>query len=216
MRASILSVARSHFQSEGYDGVAMRRIAEEVGVAEGTMFNYFRNKANLFLEIMLAEMRHDEIGDVVSEFIRRVSTACGEDGLYREEVQHMLYSCLMLHARPVTDLPKEMIRELICVVTSMMRKRPDLFRRMMSTEVELVDHLEQLMGTISSAGLLRHSDAKTAAESIYALFLYELLTYVHDHNMDKCAFAGAVRYKLSFLLEGYFNDNDSEEGISGV
>ncbi|MGH9661467.1 MAG: helix-turn-helix domain-containing protein, partial [Bryobacteraceae bacterium] len=42
IRAEILSAARDLFVKEGYAAVSMRRIAERVGCAPGTLYLHFR------------------------------------------------------------------------------------------------------------------------------------------------------------------------------
>jgi AcrR family transcriptional regulator len=51
-RETILVVARRLFQTEGYDGTAMARIAQEAGVAPNTLYWYFDDKDALLASIL--------------------------------------------------------------------------------------------------------------------------------------------------------------------
>ncbi len=50
-RKRILAAARTLFRSKGFDQSTTRDIASEVGVATGTMFNYFRSKEAIVVEL---------------------------------------------------------------------------------------------------------------------------------------------------------------------
>lgn len=52
MRAQILAVANKLLMLRGYSGLAMRQIADEVGVSKAALYYHFRGKEELFLEIL--------------------------------------------------------------------------------------------------------------------------------------------------------------------
>ena len=47
-RAAILSAARAVFSAHGYDAVSVRDIVRRTGLASGTFYNYFPDKASIF------------------------------------------------------------------------------------------------------------------------------------------------------------------------
>jgi AcrR family transcriptional regulator len=51
MRARILAAAQRRFEAFGFRRSGISDIAREAGVAAGTVYRYFRNKAHLFLEV---------------------------------------------------------------------------------------------------------------------------------------------------------------------
>ena len=65
-RETILNTALRLFGREGFHRVTMDRIAQELGVTKGTLYLYFRNKEELFLETL----RH-----YVAQHIRLVQEA---------------------------------------------------------------------------------------------------------------------------------------------
>lgn len=59
-RKRILSAARQLFRTKGFHAATTRDIAKEVGIATGTMFNYFASKEAIVLELaatLLAKAR---------------------------------------------------------------------------------------------------------------------------------------------------------------
>lgn len=51
MREAILSAALQLFSDEGYDNVTMRKIASKIEYSIGTLYLYFKNKDEIFLEL---------------------------------------------------------------------------------------------------------------------------------------------------------------------
>jgi AcrR family transcriptional regulator len=72
LRTAILGAARELFISQGYEGFSMRKLAEKLGCAHGTLYLYFKNKQQLFdflvedsfaqLSRALERLRHQEPG----------------------------------------------------------------------------------------------------------------------------------------------------------
>ena len=52
IRGRILAVAEQRFGQQGYSKTSMREIAGAVGVGVGNIYNYFRNKDELFCEVV--------------------------------------------------------------------------------------------------------------------------------------------------------------------
>ena len=56
-RESILAIAREVFMEEGYAAASMSTIAARVGGSKGTLYNYFRSKAELFVAVIQRPVR---------------------------------------------------------------------------------------------------------------------------------------------------------------
>lgn len=52
MREQILAAANKLLMLQGYSGLAMRQIADEVGVSKAALYYHFKDKEELFLEIL--------------------------------------------------------------------------------------------------------------------------------------------------------------------
>lgn len=54
----IVTAALALFQSKGFDATTTKAIARKAGIAEGTVFNYFRTKEDIALHFFEAEVDH--------------------------------------------------------------------------------------------------------------------------------------------------------------
>jgi AcrR family transcriptional regulator len=50
-RSKILATARHLFAHRGYDGTTTKELAENAGIAEGTLFRHFTNKKAILVEV---------------------------------------------------------------------------------------------------------------------------------------------------------------------
>jgi AcrR family transcriptional regulator len=86
-RDTILSIALQVFMEEGYAAASMSTIAARVGGSKGTLYNYFRSKAELFVAVIQdqCEIHQNQLFDVPEPDIRKFLTELG-----RRFVQLML------------------------------------------------------------------------------------------------------------------------------
>ena len=58
IRNRIVKAALSLFQTKGFDGTTTKSIARKAGIAEGTVFNYFKSKEDIALYFFEQEVGH--------------------------------------------------------------------------------------------------------------------------------------------------------------
>ena len=58
IRRRIVKAALSLFQTKGFDGTTTKAIARKAGIAEGTVFNYFKSKEDIALYFFEQEVGH--------------------------------------------------------------------------------------------------------------------------------------------------------------
>lgn len=73
MRDQILSTAKNLFIQQGYHGLAMRQIAEALGVTKAALYYHFKDKEELFMAIL--ESYLDEMGMALDHIIQTQETA---------------------------------------------------------------------------------------------------------------------------------------------
>ena len=57
-KARIVAIALELFQTKGFEATTTRAIARRAGIAEGTVFNYFRTKEDIALHFLEQEVEH--------------------------------------------------------------------------------------------------------------------------------------------------------------
>lgn len=67
-RERILEEAKKLFRQKGYEGVSINEIVDAVGVKKPTIYYYFGDKQGLFVEVLVAMLRHGH--EIVSGNIR--------------------------------------------------------------------------------------------------------------------------------------------------
>ena len=58
IRERIVKAALALFQSKGFDATTTKAIARKAGIAEGTVFNYFKSKEDIALYFFEEEVDH--------------------------------------------------------------------------------------------------------------------------------------------------------------
>jgi AcrR family transcriptional regulator len=105
LRAEILDAARKIFVTEGYEGVSMRRVAEQIEYSPTTIYLYFKDKSDLMFEICqetFAKLRKQLEGLVKKDgdplaTLRRGLRAYVEFGL--KHPQHYIATFVMPHGQ---------------------------------------------------------------------------------------------------------------------
>jgi len=64
LRSKISRAAYQLFSEKGYSAVSMKIVAEETGIAVGTLYNYYTNKEELFIKVIEEKIKnHKKIFD---------------------------------------------------------------------------------------------------------------------------------------------------------
>ncbi|WBW96896.1 TetR/AcrR family transcriptional regulator [Oceanirhabdus sp. W0125-5] len=77
----IYKSALNLFYKLGYDKVEMKAISKDVGIAVGTLYNYFPNKKTLYRKILT---------DSWNSTFEKVDKICGSDAIGKEKIKKVL------------------------------------------------------------------------------------------------------------------------------
>jgi TetR/AcrR family transcriptional regulator, cholesterol catabolism regulator len=68
-KQAVLDVAKQLFVQRGYEGVSIRDIAQECGLAKATIYHHFRDKEDLFFSVLEYDLLtlHTQVMQVVSD-----------------------------------------------------------------------------------------------------------------------------------------------------
>lgn len=77
-RQSILDVATELFLTHGYESVSMSQISESVGGSKATLYGYFSNKEDLFLEV---------VSDGIKRMVQQISVDDQKELSFEEKLR---------------------------------------------------------------------------------------------------------------------------------
>lgn len=192
IRREILEAAYTLFTKNGYEDTKTKDISEMVGIAEGTLFNYFSSKANLYMEAMLENM--DLSGDeLISEEITR------------ENIIDMILEYIIKSFKIVFKLPKTVIKEILHLSTYLSKKKRKVFSKFAETDFKAMEELAQMLKRMQDNGLLKEMNPETAASTVFAAVFFELLLYTYEDHYDKDTMMASLREKLELIITPYIN-----------
>ena len=141
-RAQILLAAETLFAAKGYHGATTREIARAADVSEGTLYNYFASKRDLFTGLMInranaliesiAEVRADSVEGAMVQLLA---------GQFTRMRTHHQFRLFLQEAR----------------------LDPDLNRALVEDVLPRISHeVKGLMATLVDAGIMRRVDPEIA------------------------------------------------------
>ena len=108
-RQRILESARRCFGQQGYAGATVAVIAEQAGVSNGLLYQFFSSKKDLF-EVVLKELVGDWVRAMVPRNPAEESAATALEGMFRRSVAFCRTNPL-LPARPTLETGAEAFRK---------------------------------------------------------------------------------------------------------
>ncbi|MDJ0553221.1 MAG: TetR/AcrR family transcriptional regulator [Microcoleaceae cyanobacterium MO_207.B10] len=151
-RTRILKAAQKLFARHGYDGTTTRDLAQEAGVAEGTLFRHFTNK-----KAILIELATDGWVDILTDLLTELS----EMSSYKAVAQVMRRR--MLNISHNSDMMK------VCFLEAQFH--PDLRDKIQSEViVKMTDVAEAFFETAMEKGVYRRMNSKIVARVFLGMF----------------------------------------------
>ena len=190
IREEIIRVASEKFNTSGFEQVSTKQIAKEVGIAEGTLFNYFDSKTHLFLEVFSADFVLEK-GNIASPDI----TA--------ESVVDVIFNHLMTLMKMMLKLPKGLLSELMIASVKLAKKHPDQFQRFVDLDFQYMAEMERFLEDLQERHLIGDVNPKLLSELIYSIVMYEFIMYLYDPAYSKEILKAQSKEKLHILLKGY-------------
>ncbi len=190
VRMDILEAAYKLFSKNGYEDTKTKEISEQVGIAEGTLFNYFSSKANLYMEAML-------------ENIDLSDTVLINEEITRENIIEIIFEYITKSFKIIFKLPKTVIKEILHLSTYLSKKKRKIFDKFAATDFKAIDELEGLLKQMNEKGFLDEIDSKTAASTVFAAVFFELLLYTYEDHYDKEAMLASLRKKVELIITPY-------------
>jgi AcrR family transcriptional regulator len=187
IKKEILDASRTMFFEQGYDKTSTNQIAKKVGVAEGTIFNYFKTKSDILIEVLTSEYA-DELErpdiDIISE---------GVVEIFMQFITKVTNKLLLL--------PKKMLLEIGTTIMNASRKKPGMIQKLAAYDFKYIDELEKVCIELVEKRVIKPCQTRWLAESIFSILMYEIMIYLYDKEMSKEAMYDRIEEKLTFEFE---------------
>ncbi len=141
-RTQILEAAEAVFAAKGYHGATTREIAQAADVSEGTLYNYFASKRDLFVGLMIS--RTDALVESIAEVrAGSVEGAMAEllAGQFTRMREHRHFRLFLQEARLDPELNRTLVQEMLPRISQ---------------------QVERLMTDLIDAGVMRRVDPEIA------------------------------------------------------
>lgn len=184
IRKSILDVSRKMFFEDGYDQTSTSKIASAVGIAEGTVFNYFKTKADLLLSVM-----EEEFGEGL-EITEPID--------YGNSIVDIYYDYFKKVMKGFLILPKNIMLDIFMSLFKLSRKRPEAIRKLANIDFQFIDEIENISIELKNKKMIKDVDCRLLAENLYSVVIYEMVIYLYNSD-----------YTVDFLYEQVYKKYES-------
>lgn len=187
-RQRILEIADELFSSKGYEKTSISNIAKKAGLGVGTVYNYFESKDDIFTVVYGHKFGVDYEVDVESIVVDQLSPL------------KPIYDYLERTEKILKKVPIWLFQELIRIGT----KNKKLMKALMSFDFKMIEDLEKIIIKIKNQGYIK-SQVKPSilAEMLYSVYMYELLLYFYNDEVEIQQAFQKGREKAQLLLESY-------------
>jgi len=190
IRERIIDTAYQIFMEKGFENAKTKEISEQVGIAEGTLFNYFPSKAALFLESIAQRFNPEENRPVFRDSLSQA-------------VSSQVHELLMVRLEGFLRIPKNILKEMTALLIQFSKKKSDAFQKLWDADMKVLFELEDLIKSLVDKNLLEVCDTKVAAETLFSAVIYETMNYLYLPGYQKEDFRRELRKKIDFSLKGW-------------
>ena len=195
-KTKISQAAIRVFSREGFHRARMKSIAQEAGVAVGTIYNYFKDKDDLLLSVFENGIR------VRMEFLEEL----GHTSLpFRDQIQHLLES----HFSQIRE--QQELAELI--LFERFHRGSRLRNRILTLQKSIIDQIEEFIRMGIDEGWVRPCQPQVVAQALFDLVQTMTACWVFSSSGDEDdIFASAPKELADLIWMGLGNRSETANG----
>jgi AcrR family transcriptional regulator len=172
LREKILTVSKEVFFTKGYSNATMNEIAQNAGIGVGTIYNFFKTKADILINVVA-----EEVGAGAQDYHL-------EDADIKKGVRDIVVSFSWQFFGKMRYLGKTIWKELFAATFSMKKSDSRLFKGLSSMDFKYIEKLNALLlGLREKHILAANFDTEAASMAVYSIFLTQFLLYVYNDAM---------------------------------
>jgi AcrR family transcriptional regulator len=197
-RQQILDAALDIFTHKGLAAATTSEIAEAAGVAEGTIYNYFPNKRELFIEVI----KNFIITVPLQEMIEKLP-----EGDFNAAFQNILRERFRLIENKVTSRIPNLMAEIM--------RDPEI--KSLWTEQVLqpfLSRIEKMYQTLESSGRSRHIEPAVLVRAIGGMILGFMMLKIMEGDaspLNRLPQHTVIDSMIDLLLHGLLNGPDQRD-----
>lgn len=189
-REKILKISKELFLSQGYDATTTDQIAEKAELGVGTIYNYYKTKADIFIATLVDEFGIDEDYNIESI------------DLSGHEVADIVYEYIRKYTKNLRYFGKKMMRELIAAALSSFKSKPEFFRKLMKLDYKFMEDILELLNFLKEKEVLEKDyNTQEATELIYSAMIFEFSIYVYKDEVSLEETMERVKKKIEFIFK---------------
>jgi AcrR family transcriptional regulator len=191
-RKRILKCATKMFIDKGYAQTTTADIAREANIGEGTLFNYFTTKGELFVASIFEGYGPKKYCP------EQLSDANGQT--LANETLKMLYH----YFKGISSLDKRALREYFSVMYSSDVESSLLLKNLLKADEQFLENLKEFYGRLKADGKIpRNFDIDVAVGCIYGSIVLQFTIYAYAEGYTTEALMHDLKKAISFILYGH-------------
>lgn len=197
IRKAIINASRNYFYNNGFEKTSTKSIAKAVGIAEGTLFNYFDSKADLFIEVI----KEDYVIHQPDEY---------DINNMGEHISDGITAYIFKTINFMIKLPKSITVEMLVAAIKMGRKNPDKFKKLAELDFQYMDKLKKFFDSLADKGIIKCDDTKEMSEIIFGVLMFELTMFLYDKDISRDIFKSRLEHKIRLIMAGIIQGGSNE------
>ena len=190
-REKILAVSKEIFFSKGYSHTTIQEIAEKANIGVGTVYNFFKTKADILISVVAGEAGTD-----AEEYHL-------EDTELEQGIVDIVMAFTWKALGKLKYLNKKIWKELLSAMFSLQKSESKLFKGLTSMDFKYLEKLKALLQNLKERGALAAAfDVDAAAMAVYSTFLTQFLLYIYSDETTFEQLEQDIRRQVGFIFGG--------------
>jgi AcrR family transcriptional regulator len=188
-KEKILSTAKMIFEEHGYENTTIEKIAKKAEIGTGTLYNYYKSKAEIFIEVMSAEFNFDDLD------INKMNYE------FESDIIELIIIYTTKSIKTLKYMNKKLLRELLAAsLNSSIKNNSVLLKGVMSLDYKYLDRLKDFLDK-KKAYFYDDFNSEDAAYTIYGILMSQMFIYMYDESSFEDSL-NKIKNQIRFVFKG--------------
>lgn len=181
----IIEESKRMFEEKGFDKTSIKEIARAVGIANGTIFNYFESKEEIYLATMISKS-----SKTITMYLPLEKRDCLFKHLIEVIVKDVSKSLL---------LEKEVLTEIVFVSLKLRKRKEISFSDLVNLDRNYINRIESVLNLYD----YDTDNIRMVSEIIYNNIISESLSYLYMETISKDDVIKEIKHKTLAILDSF-------------